>query len=119
NPGQVQAQILRQDDGTVVRTLDLGHVQRHTTLLWDGRDAAGRPVLEGPYRFLLTSTDPFGQHAVADYSGIAVVRRRLVVSLRRQRLIAYQGARVVASTLVTTGNKVLPTPLGTFHILEK
>lgn len=119
NPGRVQAQILRQGDGTVVRALDLGHVQRHTTLLWDGRDAAGRPVPEGPYRFLLTSTDPLGQHAVADYSGIAVVRRRLVVSLSRQRMVVYQGARAVASTLVTTGNKALPTPLGTFHIIEK
>jgi hypothetical protein len=119
NPGHVRAQIFEEDDGAVVRTLDLGRITREATLLWDGRDDAGRPVPEGDYRILLTATDALGQQSVADYSGIAVVRRRLVVSLSAQRMVAYDGATVVRTTLVTTGNKALPTPVGTFHIIEK
>lgn len=118
-PARLSVRILSQIDGSVVRTLALGHVPARSTVTWDGRDDRGRPAPAGDYRFLLTATDQYGQQSVADYSNIGVVRRRLVVSLSKQRMVAYDGARQVKSTLVTTGNKALPTPLGTFHIIEK
>jgi lipoprotein-anchoring transpeptidase ErfK/SrfK len=101
----------------VVRTLEGGLHSGTTTVTWDGRDQHGRLLPEGSYRLVLTATDPFGRQAVADYSDIILLRRRVVVSLRQQRLVAYAGTRAVASTLVTTGNRRLPTPVGTFHIL--
>lgn len=115
----LSVRILDQLTGSLVRSIDLGNVSGQATVAWDGRDNAGRPAPAGAYRFLLTATDPYGQQAVADYSGITVLRRRIVVSLSQQRLIAYDGTRAVADTLVTTGNQKLPTPIGVFHILEK
>lgn len=117
--GSLRVQILREATGLPVRTLLYTRVSKPLTVVWDGRDDAGHAAPEGLYRFLLTSTDATGRQSVADYSGIGLVRRRVVVSLSRQRMVVYDGARVVETTLVTTGNKALPTPLGTYHIIEK
>ena len=46
-----------------------------------------------------------------------VETKRIAVSLSQQRLWAYDGNNLVLTTLVTTGNKVLPTPTGLFYIL--
>jgi lipoprotein-anchoring transpeptidase ErfK/SrfK len=43
----------------------------------------------------------------------------IVVSLTSQRLTAYEGDTVIASTVVTTGSQDLPTVTGRFHIIEK
>ena len=113
----VRLQVYVQGTPQVVRTLEGGLHSGTTTVTWDGRDQQGRLLPEGSYRLVLTATDPFGRQAVADYSDIVLLRRRVVVSLRQQRLVAYAGTRAVASTLVTTGNRRLPTPVGIFHIL--
>ncbi len=118
-PAHLQARVLDQYTGALVRSIDLGRVGMQTTLVWDGRDDAGRPAPAGEYRFLLTATDRFGQQAVADYSDISLVWRRVVVSLSQQRMVVYDGSRVMLTTLVTTGNKALPTPAGVYHIIEK
>jgi len=114
---RMRLEVHTQDTGAVVRTIDGGLRSGSATVTWDGRDGTGRLLPEGPYRLVLTATDPFGRQAVADYSDIVVLRRRVVVSLRQQRLVAYEGTRAVASTLVTTGNRRLPTPVGIYHVL--
>ena len=38
------------------------------------------------------------------------------VSLRLQQLWAFDGQAQVLTTLVTTGNVALPTPVGVFHV---
>jgi lipoprotein-anchoring transpeptidase ErfK/SrfK len=119
SPAHLQATIIREDTGMPVRTSDLGEVRAPSTLAWDGRDDRGHPAQDGSYRFVFTATDRYGQHATADYSGIYLTRRRLVISLRLQRMVAYDGKRAVARLLVTTGNRALPTPLGVFHIILK
>jgi lipoprotein-anchoring transpeptidase ErfK/SrfK len=48
------------------------------------------------------------------YSG-----KRITISLSRQRLRAWVGNKVLLVTPVTTGNAALPTPVGSFRILEK
>ncbi len=113
----LRLQVYVQGTPQVVRTLEGGLHSGTTTLTWDGRDQQGRLLPGGSYRLVLTATDPFGRQAVADYSDIVLLRRRVVVSLRQQRLVAYAGTQAVASTLVTTGNRRLPTPVGIFHIL--
>ena len=45
--------------------------------------------------------------------------RRIVVALDRQELWALDGNRVLRSTLVTTGDPVLPTPAGQYEILAR
>ena len=118
-PAHLQARILDQYTGALVRGIDMGRAGTRATLIWDGRDDAGRAAPAGAYRFLITATDRFGQQAVADYSDISLVRRRVVISLSQQRMVVYDGSRVMLTTLVTTGNKALPTPLGVYHIIEK
>ncbi|GHO53513.1 L,D-transpeptidase [Ktedonobacter robiniae] len=45
--------------------------------------------------------------------------KRIVVSISQQELTAYEGDKEVFDTLVTTGRTQLPTPTGTFHVLQK
>lgn len=119
NRAALQVQIINQADGALTRVLTLAPHTGPVQVVWDGRDRHGKPAPEGSYRFLLQAADAFGQTAIGDYSGIAVLRHRIVVSLSKQKLTVYQGNTPITSTLVTTGNRALPTPLGTFHILEK
>ena len=114
---RMRLEVHAQDTGLVVRTIDGGLQSGNAAVSWDGRDGTGRMLPEGAYRLVLTATDPFGHQAVADYSDIMVLRRRVVISLRQQRLVAYEGTRAVTSTLVTTGNRRLPTPVGIYHVL--
>jgi lipoprotein-anchoring transpeptidase ErfK/SrfK len=58
-------------------------------------------------------TSPTGQQLFPDGG------KRIIVSLSRQSLYAYDGTKLAVQTLVTTGNPSLPTPLGTFAILSK
>src|ERR1051326_2233675 len=46
-------------------------------------------------------------------------KRSIRISLSAQHLWAYDGNRVVVSTVITTGMPALPTPTGTFHVQAK
>ncbi|HLU28529.1 MAG TPA: FlgD immunoglobulin-like domain containing protein, partial [Glycomyces sp.] len=58
--------VIRDEDGNVVRTLDLGHLGagRHVPT-WDGLDERGRPVEPGAYTFEVKATDPAGERIEA------------------------------------------------------
>ena len=86
---------------------------------WDGRDTAGHIVPAGSYSVYLRATDRLGNSYVIGWTGLTVDTKRIVVSLSQQRLWAYNGNTLVLTTLVTTGNKVLPTPSGLFHVMFK
>lgn len=45
--------------------------------------------------------------------------KRIVISLSRQTLYAYDGTKLFVQTLVTTGNPSLPTPPGNYTIMAK
>jgi lipoprotein-anchoring transpeptidase ErfK/SrfK len=45
--------------------------------------------------------------------------KRITINVHRERLRAWVGNRVVLSTLVTTGDAALPTPLGYYRIYAK
>ena len=45
--------------------------------------------------------------------------KKIIVSLSRETLYAYDGDRLALQTLVTTGNPALPTPTGTFTVMAK
>ena len=80
------------------------------------------------YAALLASTDPgqlsLGVAGVQEYSelihsALLGAGKMVVVSLRAQRLIAYDQGRVVLSTLVTTGRPGLTTDVGRMAVLSK
>lgn len=49
----------------------------------------------------------------------ALTGKVIMVSIRDQRLTAYDGNQVFLTTVVATGRPELPTPAGTFHIQAK
>jgi hypothetical protein len=101
----------------VPRTLLPAHVPLSVT--WDGRDNAGHVVPAGSYSLWLRATDRLGNSHSIGWSRLTVEYKRIVVSLSQQRLWAYDGNKLLLTTLVTTGNKVLPTPTGVFHVMFK
>ncbi len=86
---------------------------------WHGRDNQSRIVPPGVYNFFVRTTDSFGNSSVKEYSGLQVIDKSIVVSLSQQRLWAYSGRQLFLTSLVTTGNHRLPTPVGHYTILGR
>jgi len=85
---------------------------------WNGRDDQGRLAPAGSYELAMRATDRLGNtKVVGDWGGFNVTYKRIVISLSQQRLFAYDGPTLFLNTLVTTGNKELPTPTGLFHVM--
>jgi hypothetical protein len=101
----------------VPRALMPAGIPLHVT--WDGRDNAGHIVPTGSYGVWLRATDRLGNRYLIGWNALTVEYKRIVVSLAQQRLWAYNGHKLVLTTPVTTGNKVLPTPTGLFHVIFK
>ncbi len=119
-PARVRVRIAQPGDVSHVRTMDLGVRPAGTiTLEWDGRDNAHRFVPADSYTYTITATNAKGQRHVDTYNMLAVTYKRIVISLAKQQLWAFDGSHYVMSSLVTTGNPALPTPTGTFPILGK
>ncbi len=87
--------------------------------VWHGRDNQGHAVAPGTYSMYVRVTDALGNTSLRGYSGLTVIDKRILVSLSQQRLWAYDGRHLFITSLVTTGNKALPTPTGIFSILVK
>jgi hypothetical protein len=117
----VRLGVYRQSDNQLVRLYRLGHLARGKTAVvwWDGKNAQGQPVGSGAYEIYIRAIDRYGHSSVTGWRDLLVNYKRIVVSLSQQRLVAYDGNRVVVTSLVTTGNRLLPTPVGTFQILAK
>ncbi len=119
-PARVRVRIAQPGDVSHVRTMDLGvRPAGNITLEWDGRDNAHRFVPAGSYTYTITATNAKGQRHIDTYNMLAVTYKRIVISLSKQQLWAFDGSHYVMSSLVTTGNPALPTPTGTFPILGK
>jgi lipoprotein-anchoring transpeptidase ErfK/SrfK len=119
-PAHVQVHIVPGGRVHPVRTLDLGvRPAGIVHFTWDGRDHTRTLAPPGSYTYTFVATDATGarQREIASDDGIAA--QRIVISLARQRLWAYDGFHLVLTTLVTTGNPALPTPQGHFAILLK
>jgi hypothetical protein len=112
--------ILPDKADTPLRTYNLGRQPAGKVKVeWDGKDGNGALVPPGNYRFRVVATDRAGNKDDEIYDKLLVSNKRIVVSLSQQKLWAYDGDKLFISTLVTTGNKELPTPEGTFQVLTK
>ena len=117
----VHVGVYRQNDQQLVRLYRLGNVAagQRTVLAWDGKDASGRPLAAGKYEIYIRLTDRYGHSSLTGWNDFVVDYRRIVVSLSQQKLYAYDGNQLLLTSLVTTGNRALPTPPGTYHIMVK
>ncbi len=70
---------------------------------------------------LLALTAPTNQssHPAHASSTHAVSGKRITINVKRERLRAWEGNRVVLSTPITSGDRYLPTPIGRFTIFAK
>ncbi|GAC1469084.1 MAG: hypothetical protein PVSMB7_17900 [Chloroflexota bacterium] len=57
--------------------------------------------------------------ARASTTSPAYAGKRITINIHRERLRAWVGNRVVLTTPVTTGNSILPTPVGHFTVFAK
>lgn len=109
---------------------------RVVSLNWSGKTQKGQPVARGYYFFAADVVDRANNAVHWNVGGITVdpqqPRRsitgqilfpgdgkKIIVSLSRESLYAYDGDRLALQTLVTTGNPALPTPTGTFTVMAK
>jgi len=117
----IRVGVYDQNTGRMVRLYRLTSVWQGESkaITWDGKDASGRPVRPGMYAIYIRTLDQYGHTKLTGWRDFAVNYKHIVVSLSQQRLTAYDGTRVFVSSLVTTGNRALPTPTGTFQILGK
>jgi len=118
-PAQITVEV-QDAKGATVRTF---HIQQpkadEVDLTWDGKTDKGAVAPAGEYGYLVKADDGHGHQATAQVSGLAVTNDRIVVSLSKQSLTAYDGNTPVVTSLVTTGNQLLPTPVGVFPVLGK
>lgn len=117
----VRVGVYRQSDGHLVKLYSLGHLHKgqHATMTWDGKTGSGKYVRSGAYEVYVRVTDRYGHSNLQGWRDLMVNYRHIIVSLSQQRLYAYDGAKLFVTTLVTTGNRALPTPTGTYHVMAK
>ena len=118
---EVRVGVYDQHSGGLVRLYTMRNLSQGqaTAVTWDGKDAHGAQVPAGSYAIYLRAVDAYGHSSLSGWRDFLVEYKRIVVSLSQQKLWAYDGNSVYLTSLVTTGNPKLPTPLGTFTILGK
>jgi lipoprotein-anchoring transpeptidase ErfK/SrfK len=113
--------VYRQRDNAEVRLMKLDSLAKGqaATISWDGKDNHGALVPSGTYSVYIRAIDQYGHSSLSGWKDFVVDYRHILVSLSQQKLWAYDGNHLILSSLVTTGNKELPTPTGVFHVLGK
>src|SRR5579875_3348377 len=108
-------------NGNLVRLYTLHDIaaDKTVTVTWDGKNEQGNLGPSGNYDVYVRPIDRYGNTSLVGWHEIAVVYKRIVVSLSQQRLWAYDGKKLFLTSLVTTGNHALPTPMGTYSVQAK
>lgn len=114
-PGRVS--IAAVQDNVVRRTWSFPSVQAGETITATWDHAATLP--SGTYVFSATVTDAAGNTRTTNVGSLQLDLRRIVISLKQQKMWALDGNKVLLSTLVTTGGPELPTPTGNYEIIDR
>jgi hypothetical protein len=131
HPARMSIALTRSGLKTTLFSRRLGQLKSGGhSFTWRGR-IHNKVAPHGWYWVRVTTTDNLGNRATYAFGGVGVdpfkpklpfvweKGRHIVVSLSKQALYAYNGSKLVMSTLVTTGNRALPTPTGHFNIFAK
>jgi len=114
-PGRVRIEAIH--DNRVRRVWDFAGVRAGEVITATWAHAASLP--SGTYAFTATATDAAGNTRAVGLGSLTLDLRHIIVSLKKQKLWALDGNRVLLSTLVTTGGPELPTPTGDFEIIDR
>ncbi|GAC1462329.1 MAG: hypothetical protein PVSMB7_02300 [Chloroflexota bacterium] len=134
----VQLQLFRVGSARPVKTYSFRRLSGSSTtsVVWNGKDEHNNAVPKGFYFFAAQAVDHANNVTHVNLGGIDVnperptkaitgqplypgEGKRIIVSVSRETLYAYDGNRLLLQTYVTTGNPNLPTPLGSFTITAK
>lgn len=105
---------------TVVLAHSLGvHRSGTVTVRWNGRLGHQRLAPAGSYILTVAAIDRAGNRAQMRTQAFALSDKRILVSISKEKLWAYQGNKLILQSLVTNGGTDTPTIPGIYHVQEK
>jgi lipoprotein-anchoring transpeptidase ErfK/SrfK len=106
--------------GTALLTHAAGvHNAGTLTVHWNGRLGHTRLAPAGSYVMTIAAIDRAGNRTVVRTQPFTLSNKRILVSISKEKLWAYEGNKLVLQTLVTNGGPDTPTIPGIFHVQEK
>ena len=100
-------------------SLGLQRAGKHVAFSWTGMLGRKRVAPGGQYTFSLEAVDAAGNHSKVVQAQATMLDKRILISISKEELWAYQGNTLIVHTLVTNGGPDTPTIPGIFHILGK
>jgi hypothetical protein len=110
----------QQSKGTVdIIRAGLATAGKQATITWNGRDYRGILVQPGLYTMVIYATDHLGNVGDGYFTDLSVNYKYIVIHLATQSMQIYDHNTLIRTSLVTSGNKILPTPVGIWHVGAK
>lgn len=86
-------------------------------LTWNGYLAHKKVAPVGAYALVIDVRDAAGNQTTFTTQAVNVLDKRILISISKDALWAYQGNKILMHTLVTNGGPDTPTLPGIFHVL--
>jgi hypothetical protein len=117
----ISYRIYRSGVATPVRVGTLGARRpgRVRDLVWNGNLAPHHLAPGGTYWMAIDAVDQAGNRTEVRTPALTVLSKRILISLRKEALWAYDGDRLLYHTLVSNGGPDTPTLPGIFHVEGK
>jgi len=120
-PADVQFAVFADGAKQPIATRSLGMVDPGPVsgVAWDGHISAKHLAPAGSYHFVIEARDPAGNVTLTQTPSFVLQDKRILVSIGKEAMWAYQGDKLIAYTLVTNGGPDTPTIPGIYHVEAK
>jgi lipoprotein-anchoring transpeptidase ErfK/SrfK len=108
-----------KDKPILTHTLGLREPGQVRGVMWDGRITPKHVAPAGSYTVAIDAVDHAGNRTEIRSTPVTILDKRIVVSVSKDALWAYQGDKLILHTLVTNGGPDTPTLPGIFHVQGK
>lgn len=98
------------------RTLGLRGPGPIKGLAWNGKTGLKTLAPQGSYHLVISAVDPAGNTSQVQTPNFTLLGKRVLISISKEALWAYDGSKLVTYTLVTNGGPDTPTIPGTYHV---
>lgn len=85
-------------------------------LSWNGKSGSRSLVPQGSYHMVIRAVGAAGNASEVTTPSFTVLSKRIVISIAKEALWAYDGNKLVTYTLVTNGGPDTPTVPGIYHV---